>query len=178
MYVHCTIGGGAGWGRVRGWGACCIVHAITSICNHTCSKSCSWNQAENRPAVRDVYIFCIIYKVKAYANHAMGYVQCTIQCTIVHPWIYQDAFVQRQKWTEELASPTWLHPQATAANLSWAHLYMSANFCNILPMSIGKGRVYEKRGGKGSEMNLCLRIAILWSMGNPMPELTLTQLHS
>ncbi len=67
---------------MRGGGACCIVHAITSICNHTCSMSCSWNQAENRPAVRDVYIFCIIYKVKAYANQAMGYVQRTMyNCT-------------------------------------------------------------------------------------------------
>ncbi len=30
------------------------------------------------------------------------------------------------------------------------------------------------RGTEGSELTLCLRINILWSMGNPMPELTLT----
>jgi hypothetical protein len=34
-------------------------------------------------------------------------------------------------------------------------------------------REYEERGGNGWELTLCLRIDILWSMGNPMPELTL-----
>ncbi len=33
-------------------------------------------------------------------------------------------------------------------------------------------------GGKGSQLALCLRIDILWSMGNPRPELTLTPIHS
>ncbi len=37
---------------------------------------------------------------------------------------------------------------------------------------------YEEGEGKGWELTLCLRLDILWIMVNPMPELTLTQLHS
>ncbi len=32
----------------------------------------------------------------------------------------------------------------------------------------------KKRGGRGSELSLCLQIDILWTIGNPMAELTLT----
>jgi hypothetical protein len=48
-------------------------------------------------------------------------------------------------------------------------------FPQLLKMEqpIEKGE-YEEGGGKGWEMTLRLRIDILWSMGNPMPKLTLT----
>ncbi len=36
---------------------------------------------------------------------------------------------------------------------------------------------YEEGGEKGWELTLCLRTDILWSRGNPMPELTLTALQ-
>ncbi len=55
----------------------------------------------------------------------------------------------------------------------WAQLNQSVDFHNIFFMSIGKGE-YKEGGGLGWELSLCLRIDILWSSGNPMPELTLT----
>ncbi len=59
----------------------------------------------------------------------------------------------------------------------WAQLNQSVDFQNIFFMSIGKEE-YKEGGGLGWELSLCLRIDILWSSGNPMPELTLTPLHS
>ncbi len=63
----------------------------------------------------------------------------------------------------------------------WLGTYLSANIHKMIFLSIGKGK-YKEREGKGWELTLYLRINILWSMGNPMPELTLTHsiagLHS
>jgi hypothetical protein len=36
---------------------------------------------------------------------------------------------------------------------------------------------YEEEEGNGMKLILCLRIDLLWSTGNPMPELSLTPLH-
>jgi hypothetical protein len=57
----------------------------------------------------------------------------------------------------------------------WAQLNQSVDFHNIFFMSIGKGE-YKEGGGLWWELSLCLRIDILWSSGNLMPELTLTPL--
>jgi hypothetical protein len=40
-------------------------------------------------------------------------------------------------------------------------------------MSIGKGRVTGREGGKGWELTLCLRTDIPWNSGNFVSELTL-----
>ncbi len=52
-------------------------------------------------------------------------------------------------------------------------------FTNTQLFKNGKGKVREG-GGKGWVLNLtlCLRMDILWGMGNPMSELTLTFIDS
>jgi hypothetical protein len=45
--------------------------------------------------------------------------------------------------------------------------------CYFPKQQIGKGKVL-RWGREGGELTLCLSINILWSIGNPMPELTFT----
>jgi hypothetical protein len=54
--------------------------------------------------------------------------------------------------------------------IGWAHLYLSANFQNPILCK----HKYREVEGKGWELTLCLWIDFSWSMGNPIPELTMT----
>jgi len=56
--------------------------------------------------------------------------------------------------------------------IGWAHLYLSANFHNMLSNSIEEGRVYKEGRGRGGSLFYVLNQAL--GMGNLMPKLTLT----
>ncbi len=70
--------------------------------------------------------------------------------------------IQRERGGEGKSSP-----------IGWAHLYLSANFQD----NRKETGQYGEGGGKGWDLTLCLWVDILWSLGNPLPELSLTQRH-
>jgi hypothetical protein len=64
------------------------------------------------------------------------------------------------------------------SRIGWPHLYLIAIISITRFLLQQEKGEYEEGGGKGWELTLCLTNDIFWVMHNPMPEFSLTPLHS
>ncbi len=91
-----------------------------------------------------------------------------------YPWITACSSERKQNSSRKFSK--FLDGVGKVSPSGWAHLYLSVYFYNMFLCQWEKGE-YEEGGEKEWELTLCLKIDVLWSIDNPMPELTLNLLH-